>query len=304
MTAPFTLTRHRVAGGALRAAIRRDGILYDAAELLDDPALAEMPVLLEHLADLTPRLLTASGTPLPDQGPEVPVPDSVALFCAAANFSDHMLAMAAKLGIQPEPDPRTLDVKPYHFLKPARQCLAADGATVALPTHAAMIDWEVELAAVIGHPARNVTPAQALDHVAGYLVANDLSARDRGLMKRVNVPDGSLFRTDFIGMKAFDGACPVSSDIVPAAFVGDPQALEMSLTVNGAPKQNSSTARMIFTVAEQIAQLSTRLTLRPGDLVLTGTPAGTGAESDTFLQSGDVIACRIDGIGSLTTWIG
>ncbi|MCB1390560.1 MAG: fumarylacetoacetate hydrolase family protein [Rhodobacteraceae bacterium] len=304
MTAPFTLTRHRAAGGSLRAAIRRDGALYDAAGLLGDPALAEIPALLERLASLADAILTARGTPLPPQRPEVPVPGSVALFCAAANFSDHMLAMAAKLGIQPEPDPRTLDVKPYHFLKPARQCLAPDGASIALPTHAALIDWEVELAAVIGRPARNVSPARALDHVAGYLVANDLSARDRGLMKRVNVPDGSLFRTDFIGMKAFDGACPVSTDIVPAAFVPDPQALEMDLSVNGTERQHSSTARMIFTVAEQIAQLSTRLTLMPGDLVLTGTPAGTGAESDTFLKAGDVITCRIGGIGTLTTRIG
>ena len=304
MTVPFTVTRHRGAGGTLRAAIRRDGTLYDAAALLGDPALADVPALLERLDTLTPAILSAPGTPLPDQGPEVPVPDCVTLFCAAANFSDHMLAMAAKLGIQPEPDPRTLDVKPYHFLKPARQCLARDGATVALPTHATCIDWEVELAAVIGRPARNVTPAQALDHVAGYLVANDLSARDRSLMKRVNVPDGSLFRTDFIGMKAFDGACPVSSDIVPAAFIPDPQALEMTLAVNGVTRQRSSSAQMIFTVAEQIAQLSARLTLRPGDLVLTGTPAGTGAESETFLKPGDVIDCRIDGIGTLTTRIG
>ncbi len=300
----FAVTRHRGADGALRAAIRREGQLFDAAALLGDPALADVTVLLARLDGLGAAILSAPGTPLPPQPPQVPVPAGVTLFCAAANFDDHMRAMAQKLGIAPEADPRTLDVRPYHFLKPARQCLVPDGASVALPDHATRIDWEVELAAVIGRPARNVAAAQALAHVAGYLVANDLSARDRGLMKRVNVPDGSLFRTDFIGMKAFDGACPVSADIIPAAYVADPQALEMTLAVNGVTRQQGSTARMIFSVAEQIAQLSTRLTLLPGDLVLTGTPAGTGAESDTFLQPGDRIDCRIAGIGTLTTIMG
>lgn len=303
----YRILTYRTAEGASRCGIRFDdtGEALDAAELLGDPALGDIAVLLERLDTLHGDIAKASrsGQALPPGPAQVPLPAGATAFCAAANFTDHMLAMAKKLGIDPEPNPHSLDVKPYHFIKAGRQCFAPDGAVVALPDHAENYDWEVELAAVIGRPARNVGADRALEHVAGYLVANDLSARDRTLMKRPNVPDGSLFRTDFIGMKSFDGSCPVSAEIVPARFVPDPQKLDMELSVNGAVKQQSSTAQMIFSAAEQIAMLSTRMTLLPGDLVLTGTPAGTGAESDTFLKPGDRIDCGIEGIGRLTTTI-
>nr|WP_283818027.1 fumarylacetoacetate hydrolase family protein [Bradyrhizobium jicamae] len=232
-----------------------------------------------------------------------PLGGSAAVFCAAANFQDHMLAMARKLNQEPEPDPRRLDVKPYHFLKPTRQTLVGPDATVQLPAYAGKVDWEVELVAVIGKIARNVSIDRALDHVAGYTVGNDLSVRDAAYMKRPNVPVESLFRTDFLGMKGFDGSCPVGPWIVPASTIGDPQNLPIMLTVDGEVMQVSNTSQMIFSVAEQISYLSARTTLLPGDAILTGTPAGTGAERDRFLKSGQVVCASVAGIGSLRTFI-
>ena len=172
-----------------------------------------------------------------------------------------------------------------------------------LPSYAHNIDWEIELVAVIGKPARNVSIERALDYVAGYTVGNDLSVRDRAFMKRPNVPDGSLFKTDFLGMKGFDRSCPIGPWIVPARALREPQTLAMKLWVDDELKQDSSTSQMIFSAAEQISHLSTYATLLPGDLVMTGTPAGTGAESDVFLKPGQTIRAWIEHIGELRTRI-
>ena len=287
-------------------AIDASGGVWDIGRALGDEALADLhatyadlPAVLERLGDLTADegLVGREGAVALD----VPVPSNAGVFCAAANYRDHMLAMAEKLGIEPEPDPRNLGVDPYHFQKAGRQCLVPNGASVALPAHAENVDWEIELAAIIGRPARNISNEAALSHVSAYTIANDLSARDRTLMKRANVPDGSLFRTDFIGMKSWDGSCPIGPWAIPSRGVEDVQAMPLRLYVNDTIRQDGNTASMIFSVAEQIAFLSERLTLMPGDVVLTGTPAGTGAESDTFLRAGDRVRCEIDGIGALET---
>ncbi len=167
-----------------------------------------------------------------------------------------------------------------------------------MPRYARNVDWEIELAAVIGRPARNVPLERALDHVAGYTIANDLSARDAG--RRGPVPDLSPFKWDWTSHKSFEGSCPLGPWIVPAAAIGDPQALGLKLWVNDVLKQDSNTGKMIFTTAEQIAHLSTRITLHPGDLVLTGTPAGVGAGRGEFLKAGDVVKLSIEKIGTLT----
>jgi 2-keto-4-pentenoate hydratase/2-oxohepta-3-ene-1,7-dioic acid hydratase in catechol pathway len=148
-------------------------------------------------------------------------------------------------------------------------------ATVTLPPASKSVDWEVELAAVIGRPAKDVGESHALDYVTGYLIANDLSARDLGFCEKL--PPANPFRTDWLAHKSFDGSCPLGPWIVPASEIGDPQKLGLKLWVNDVLKQDSNTGKMIFTLAEQIAQLSSRITLYPGDVILTGTPAGVGA---------------------------
>lgn len=154
------------------------------------------------------------------------------------------------------------------------------------------------MAAVIGKPAKDVPEARALDYVSGYLIANDLSARDLGF--REPLPPQNPFRTDWLAHKSFDGSCPLGPWIVPASAIGDPQNLGLKLWVNDVLKQDSNTGKMIFTLAEQIAQLSSRITLYPGDVILTGTPAGVGAGRGEFLKPGDVVTLWIEKIGTLT----
>jgi 2-keto-4-pentenoate hydratase/2-oxohepta-3-ene-1,7-dioic acid hydratase in catechol pathway len=143
-----------------------------------------------------------------------------------------------------------------------------------------------------------VAEADALDYVSGYLIANDLSARDLG--SREPMPVASPFRTDWLAHKSFDGSCPLGPWIVPAGEIGDTQNLGLKLWVNDALKQDSNTGKMIYTLAEQIAQLSSRITLHPGDVILTGTPAGVGAGRGEFLKPGDVVNLLVEKIGTLT----
>ncbi len=213
------------------------------------------------------------GRPLAGTKLLPPVPAPGGIFCAGANFTDHMMEMAKVQNIAPEPDPHDVGLKPWHFIKLAH-CLAAPDSTVKLPPYSKMVDWEAELAAVIGRPARDVSIEKALDHVAGYTVANDLSARD--FTKRPHVSDTSPFKYDWLSQKCFTDACPLGPWIVPAETIADPQKVGIKLWVNDVIKQDSHTSKMIFTLAEQISHLSTRVTLQPGDLILTGTPAGVG----------------------------
>ncbi len=225
-----------------------------------------------------------------------PVRFPSAIYCAGANYADHAAEMAKREGRPPPPDPHTQGLKAWHFLK-APHTIADPGATVKISGYADQVDWEVELAAVIGRLAKDVPQDKAIGYVAGYTIANDLSARDRG--RRANVPDTSPFKHDWTKHKTFDGSCPLGPWIVPAGDIGDPQKLGLKLWVNGVLKQDSNTADMIFTLAEQIEQLSAGMTLYPGDLILTGTPAGVGAGRGEFLKRGDVVKLWIENIGEI-----
>jgi 2-keto-4-pentenoate hydratase/2-oxohepta-3-ene-1,7-dioic acid hydratase in catechol pathway len=153
-----------------------------------------------------------------------------------------------------------------------------------------MLDYEVELGVVIGRAAKGVKAADALDHVFGYLDANDVSARD-----------WQRHSPTFTMGKSFDTHGPIGPWIVTADEIPDPQALPLRSLVNGEVRQQSNTSDMSFTVAEQIEYLSTAFTLEPGDLLATGTPEGVGAAMDPpgFLRPGDVVRCEIDGIGAI-----
>ena len=177
------------------------------------------------------------------------------IYCAGANYADHAAEMARKMNRPLEPDPHTQGLKAWHFIKAAR-AVTDPGATVKISNISDKVDWEVELAAVIGRPARDVPQSKALSYVAGYTCANDLSARDRG--PRPNISDTSPFKADWTKHKSFDGSCPLGPWIVPASDIRDPQNLGLKLWVNGVLKQDSNTKDMIFNLSEQIAQLSER----------------------------------------------
>ena len=138
-----------------------------------------------------------------------------AIYCAGANYADHVAEMDARTAAR-TPDPHTLGLQSWHFIKASRS-LANPGATVKISDYSKQMDWEVELAAVIGRPAKNVPVEKALSYVAGYTVANDLSARDRG--RRPHVRDTSPFKADWVAHKSFDGSCPLGPWIVPASDI-------------------------------------------------------------------------------------
>lgn len=246
------------------------------------------------------RVDPASGSSLANLELLSPVLYPNAIYCAAANYRDHMRAMARKLQQPDEPDPHELDIKPYHFVVPGRSCLAGPGDPIRMPVHGSLIDWEIELVAVIGCAAKDVPVERALEHVAAYTIGNDVSVRDRRFIKIPNVSPESVFRNDFIGMKGFDQSCAIGPWLVPAREIADPQRLALKLWIDGELMQSSSTSEMVFSVAEQIAYLSSRVTLLPGDLVMTGTPAGTGMERDRFLRRGETLRLQIEGIGEMS----
>jgi 2-keto-4-pentenoate hydratase/2-oxohepta-3-ene-1,7-dioic acid hydratase in catechol pathway len=307
-TTHYKLVTYETAQGPRAGVVLHDAV-FDLAELTGKPSYATMLGVLDDWVKAEPLIEAAlakkvekgsgatPGSPLAKVRLLAPVPYPSAIFCAGANYSDHMAEMTRVFNLAPEPDPHKAGLTPWHFIKASRTVVQAD-ARIPLPARTKMLDWEAELAAFIGRAAKNVPAESALDYVAGYTVANDLSARD--FTVRPNVPESSPFRYDWISQKSFDGACPVGPWIVPAKQIPDPQRLGIKLWVNDVLKQDSHTSKMIFSLAEQIAQLSARLTLHPGDLILTGTPAGVGMARKEFLKSGDVVRVWVEQVGELT----
>ncbi len=291
------------AGDSPRAGLVIGEEVFDAATLTGRPGDATLLGILENWPAARERLAGVAAVPgkgraLADTRLLAPIRWPSAIYCAGANYADHAAEMARAQNRPPPPDPHTIGLKPWHFIKAGRSTLAAPDEAVVITGLSQTMDWEIELAAVIGAQAKNVSLAQALDHVAGYTIANDLSARDMG--RRTGVPDDSPFKFDWVAHKNFDGSCPLGPWIVPASDIPDPQNLGLKLWVNGVVKQDSNTAKMIFSIAEQIAHLSSRITLNPGDVVLTGTPSGVGAARKEFLKSGDEVKLWIEHIGTLT----
>jgi 2,4-diketo-3-deoxy-L-fuconate hydrolase len=188
-------------------------------------------------------------------------------------------------------DERAATGEPYVFLG-AASAICGPYDDVVLPRRGEQHDWELELTAVIGTGGRHIPREEALQHVAGYTIANDLTTRD--LVYR---SDLQAIGTDWLRAKNAPTFLPVGPWIVPAEFAGDPQDLTITLRVDGEVMQDESTADMIFDVATLVSYTSTLVTLRPGDLVLTGSPAGNGMHHRRFLGDGNVIEAEISGLG-------
>ncbi len=201
------------------------------------------------------------------------------IVCVGLNYRDH----AAEGGMD-------LPSAPLLFAK-WPNTLIGHGDPIVLPRESSQVDYEAELGVVIGREARRVSERDALDHVEGYICLNDVSARD------LQFADGQWTRG-----KSPDTFCPVGPRLVPREEIDDPQALAIRCMVNGEALQDSSTAQMIFSVAEIIAYASQVITLEPGDLIATGTPAGVGVFRDpkVLLQDGDEVSVEIEGLGTLT----
>ena len=193
------------------------------------------------------------------------------------------------------------DWTPFFFLKPPTTTVVGpfDDVPVDGP-EAARLDWEAELAVVIGVGGRDIPPAQALAHVAGYCVANDITAR--GYHRRASVP-APPFRYDWFASKARDGSLPLGPGLTPAWLVPDPQDLRIRLWVNDELQQDGSTADMICDIPTLVVAASQAVTLEPGDVISTGTPAGVGAGRGASLRPGDVVRTEIEQLGVLVNRI-
>ncbi|MEP3671065.1 MAG: fumarylacetoacetate hydrolase family protein [Roseibium sp.] len=209
------------------------------------------------------------------------------VLCVGRNYTEHIAegdrAQKQKVGVTEYP---------VFFTKPPTSIVGPGGDVLTFPSVSKQTDYEVELAVIIGTPGRNIARADAMKHVFGYTILNDISARD--VQRRHG---GQNFKG-----KAFDGSCPMGPWIVTADAIEDPHALPISLTVNGETRQDGNTADMIFDIETLIASLSEGMTLEPGDIIATGTPSGVGYAMDppSFLKDGDTVTCKISGIGTLT----
>lgn len=239
-----------------------DAVLARCAALADDPAAN---ALVEH-----PRY-------------EAPIRFPNKLVCVGAVYSDHL----QQFGLPAERWPNM-----PMFLRPPSTSIVGPGRTVRIPAMTRQFDWEIELCAVIGKPIKNADDETARGAIAGYTVGIDFSCRD--LLDR-----GSAIGVDLVRAKAQDTMAPMGPVLAPARFVGDPQNLTLRLWVNGALKQDGHTGSMLFSVAEQIATISRYMALEPGDIVMTGSPAGSAREGEPFLKPGDHIRAEIEKVGRL-----
>jgi 2-keto-4-pentenoate hydratase/2-oxohepta-3-ene-1,7-dioic acid hydratase in catechol pathway len=269
------LLRHGPAGLEKPGLIDADGTIRDlSAEVPDIGPETLMPVALARLAEIDPATL-----PLVPEGTRIgpPVARPGAFLAIGLNYSDH----AAEVGAKP---PR----EPVLFMK-GTHCIVGPHDDIHIPRGSRKTDWEVELGVVIGLPAKYVSEAEALSHVAGYCTINDVSER--------------AFQTEGTGQwvkgKACDTFGPIGPWLVTPDEVPDPQALDLWLDVNGERRQTGNTATMIFGVAVLISYLSRLFTLRPGDIIATGTPPGVGMGRNppVFLKPGDVVRLGVAGLG-------
>jgi len=268
--------------------------VYDiqATNLLDLLPGGKFWELSQRLAvAVTPEILDEHALPLSAVKLLTPLPAPGKLLLLAGNYADHI----REGGGEPEDRSKTF---PYVFMKPLTT-LTHPGDPIRIPAVSPdQIDWELELAVIIGKTGTHLSAETALDVVAGYTVVNDVSDRSfRPNPQRVSRPRDPFF--DWLHGKWHDTFCPMGPCILPATECADPQSLQMTLSVNGQIEQNGTTAEMVFPVREILVFLSSFMTLHPGDVICTGTPAGVGKAKGRFLKGGDVVEAKIEGIGSL-----
>lgn len=277
----------------------------------------EMTDLIVRYEQLRPRLyaIAEAAASSAAQAPYVKDVGSVKIlppltpnisYNAAANYSEHAAEMARRGGTDPnatpapdripgiwEPGAGDSRQNPYIFLK-AASTIIADGEAIRIPPQREQVDWECELAAVIGKPASRVPVEQAADYIFGYTLENDVSDRaGRG--------DGRM-GSDWFLQKNHDTFGPLGPFIVPREFVADPHNLKQSLTLSGQVMQDSNTEYMTHNTYEMLAYVSNIVTMRPGDVLSMGSPSGVGTARETpiYMKHGDTAVCTIEGIGTLT----
>jgi 2-keto-4-pentenoate hydratase/2-oxohepta-3-ene-1,7-dioic acid hydratase in catechol pathway len=267
---------------------RWEAVLPRLRELVDDEGLARRPLAqFRVLAPVEPRQVFQSGANYRQH--------VIDLHVAHRDPSDGRSEEEARAEAAEIMDRRAAKDLPYVFIG-LPSSVTGPYDDVTLPAWAEKPDWELELAAVIGRPAHRVSPAEALEHVAGYTIANDLT--DRATVFRRDMPQ---IGTDWLRSKNAPGFTPLGPWIVPAESVGDTGGLRLTLKLNGETMQDESTQDMIFDVARMVSYASQTARLLPGDLVLTGSPAGNGMHWGRLLRDGDIMDASITGLGAQRT---
>jgi 2,4-diketo-3-deoxy-L-fuconate hydrolase len=236
-----------------------------------------------------------------------PVPDARQVFCAGANYRKHVVEMVIAVGLGAETADMDAEARriygeayvarqliesdPFIFMKPASS-IAGPYEDLTLPHFSQKADWELELGVVIGRDTFRASPEEARSSIAGYMIVNDITARDK-----VRRTDPGALSLDWLAAKGAPGFLPTGPFFVPAEFISDPQNLKMRLAVNGEIMQDSCTSDMIFNVARQISFISGFVRMLPGDILCTGSPAGNGVARGRFLGHGDLITAAIEGLG-------
>jgi len=265
-----------------------------------------LPALRALAQALTSNPL-ATGVPIETLRTHPPVVPRQ-IFQAGANYHKHVVDLIVDGALARDPSidvervradasammrKRAIQGRPFIFMGLASS-LTGPCDPIVIPYDVRQADWELELAAVIGIPARRVRREKALDHVAGYVIANDITARER-----VARPDAPQMGMDWMASKGAPTFLPVGPLLTPAEFIADPQDLRITLRLNGELMQDESTADMIFSLARIIEFISESVQLLPGDLILTGSPSGNGTHHNRFLQPGDVLEGEVTGLGRI-----
>ena len=275
-----------VSEGKPKVGIVEGDLVYDAGESSIDQVLSKG--LLNSIRERARSIMTAGeGVPLDSVLLLSPIRYPEKIFCVAENYRSHVRESDSKAA-----------AKPYLFTK-FRNSIIGPNDPIVIPRISQKVDWEAELAVVIGKEGKHISEDLAMGYVAGYCISNDVSFRD------LQFPEGwpkvlSRLGQNWVLGKGLDGALPLGPWLVTADEIPDPHNLGISLSLNWQVKQNSNTGDMIFSVASLISYISAGITLRPGDIISTGTPQGVAAFTDQrYLKTGDVVEARIDRIGSL-----
>lgn len=270
----------------LRIGPKTEGAVIDAdgnAHLIGMSVIEAIAGGLERIGDIATLRMVPEGS----YGLEAPIPAPPKnIFCVGRNYMEHI----AEGDRAQKRDVGVTEV-PVFFTKPPTAITAPDGAIPIFPHVSTNIDYEVELAVIIGKTGRDIPAERAMEHVFGYTILNDISARD---VQRKH--GGQYFKG-----KGLDGSAPMGPWIVTADQIPDPHALRVRCLVNGEVRQDGNTRDMVFDIPTLIASLSAGMTLEPGDIIATGTPSGVGyaMEPPQYLRDGDSVTCEIEGIGRL-----
>ena len=320
----FALGTFSLAGGSQFAGVAIGDQVLPARALSRHMRANEIPPsasdTLQGLLDCWPRAFVALEQAVRESSAaetfalsslrvHAPIPRPGTIYCSGANYRKHVVELimahqgseeTRKLSVDEKRawamrlmDRRAEEGTPFIFVKP-QSSVTGPFDEISVPDVSLKPDWELELAVIIGRRARRVPHERALEYVAGYTIANDITLRSKVFRRPTDSPEMGM---DFVVSKGAPGFLPLGPYLVPAAFVPDPQSLALTLKLNGKVMQDESTADMIFTVARLIEYLSADVELQPGDVICTGSPAGNGAHYGRFIQDGDELEGAITGLG-------